>query len=245
MPLPPDALRVLEANLSRLRERIGAAAQRVGRDPGQIAILPATKYVGAEVHRLLHRTGLHDFAENTVQAVEAKRRALVDLEDVRWHLIGHLQRNKTARALKLVSTIHSLDSVRLAREIGAQVRARGLPVPGVYVEVNISEERQKTGLPPGELRQLLGVLRQDDILPDWQRDLRGLMAMAPYSEDPEAARPYFRKLRELRDALLRDGLLPQGAGLSMGMSADFPVAVEEGATVVRIGSALFEGLVAS
>jgi hypothetical protein len=215
---------LIRRKLARVRSDIEGAARRVGRAPDEVAILPVTKSVGPETIRLLHQAGLRDFAESRVQRGAALARELAGLEGARWHLVGHLQRNKVRRALEVFHSIHSLDSARLADEIAAAAAGR-LP-PDLYVEVNVARAAQ-----------LLEHLRAQKALP-----LRGLMAMAPYSHDPEASRSYFQRLRGIRDERVRRGLLPAGAGLSMGMSADFAVAVEEGATVVRIGSLLFEGL---
>jgi len=221
---------------------INAAAGRAGRNSEEVSLVAVTKYVDAEVNRLLYRAGVRDFGESTVQGADAKRQQLEDLPDARWHFIGHLQRNKVARALQFASTIHSVDSVRLVREIGEQGKKSGWTVPGLYVEVNVGSEARKTGLPPADLRELLEMLRDGEVVSSWEREVLGLMTMAPYSDNPEDARPFFHKLSELRDTFSQEGLLPEGAGLSMGMSGDFPVAIEEGATVVRIGSVLFDGL---
>ena len=236
----PRAARIrLEANLARCREAIARAARRAGRDPAGVALVAVTKYAGVDAVRLLHSLGLRDFGENTVQGAESKIEAARNLEGARWHMIGHLQRNKVPRALQLFASIHSIDSRRLAREVAAQAAKRSLPVPGLYVEVNLGGEDQKTGLAESGLRELLAALLADGSLAP---RVLGLMAMAPYGPDAEAARPVFRRLRELRDAAAREGLLPSTAGLSMGMTSDLEVAVEEGATVVRVGSMLLEGL---
>jgi pyridoxal phosphate enzyme (YggS family) len=234
------ALEQIESNLRRLREQMARAAAGAGRAAGDVALMAVTKYVGPEIVRLLHKAGLRDFGENTVQQGCAKRQALADLEGARWHLIGHLQRNKVSRALESFHSIHSVDSERLLAEIGLQASRRSLPAPPLYIEVNVSREPRKTGLPEEALRGLLRFVGQENSLP---RDcVKGLMTMAPYSTDAEEARPWFRRLRELRDSLVREGLIPEGAGLSMGMSGDFAVAIAEGATVIRIGSYLVEGL---
>jgi pyridoxal phosphate enzyme (YggS family) len=234
--LAPDAAARLRANLERVASRIHEAALRARRDPAGVALVAVTKYVDPAVVRLLHEAGVRDFGESTVQRADSLRACLADLSGVRWHLIGHLQRNKAARALSLFASIHSVDSERLVREIGTQSRKRSLAAPSLYAEVNLTGEAAKTGLEPGNLRGVLSVIRDEGL------SASGLMTMAPYEEDPEASRPIFRRLRALRDELARERLLPAGAGLSMGMSGDFTVAVEEGATSVRIGSALFEGL---
>ena len=243
-PNEESVFEALRANLQRVHQDIARAADRSGRDPASVTLLAVTKYVDIERVRLLCRAGAEygavDIGENTVQNLRAKSQALADVEGIRWHLIGHLQRNKVAHALRIVSSIQSVDSERLLREVGAQARRLELPVPDLYVEVNVAHEDRKTGLPPEGLRDLLRLAQDEEVLPGGQ--VRGLMAMAPWSDEPEDSRPHFRHLREMRDALLEEGLLPPAAGLSMGMSGDFQVAVEEGATVIRVGTVLFEGL---
>lgn len=234
-----DASRRLEANLARCRQVIAAAARRAGREPSDVSLLAVTKYAAPEMIRLLHALGVRDFGENTVQGAEEKMAALGGLEGASWHMIGHLQRNKVSKALQLFETIQSLDSERLALEISMQAARRSLPVPELYVELNLAGESRKTGLPEEQTRSVLASLREESLLAP---RVRGLMTMAPHGEDPESSRPVFRRLRQIRDELVRDALLPKHAGLSMGMSGDLAVAVEEGATVVRIGSMLFESL---
>jgi len=239
----------IRENLERLAKLMAEAAARGGRDRDAVRLLAVTKYAEPKWVRALHRAGVRDFAENTVQRGVAARESYSDLAGARWHLIGHLQTNKVARALSTFESMHSLDSIRLAREISAQARRRSLPVPDLYVEVNVAADPRKTGLPADGVAGLLETARAEDLFPDatTRGGIAGLMAMAPApapGEPPgaaESARPHFRRLRELRDQLVRSGLLPEGAGLSMGMSSDLLVAIEEGATVVRIGSALFEG----
>lgn len=231
------SLEVLRENLRSVREDMSTAAGRAGRSPESIELLVVTKYVGTEVMRRLYDLGIRDFGENRVQPALRKVEALKDIGDLRFHFVGHLQRNKAGKAVEAFSSIHSLDSARLAAELESRLRARGLEAPDLYVEVNISGERQKTGLPPEGLTELLEVLAK---CPRLHRRLRGLMGMAPYNPDPEAARPSFRHLRRLRDAMRERRLLPPDAGLSMGMSSDFQVAIEEGATVVRVGSRIYE-----
>jgi hypothetical protein len=239
--LAPDALERIRENLLACRREIEDTARRSGRDPSSISLMAVTKYVGPSVIRLLYQAGGRDFGESTVQSGCARSQELSELEGASWHLVGHLQRNKVPRALSSFKSIHSIDSLRLSQEILAQAEKNSLPLPELYAEVNISREPQKTGLAEGELRSLLAALRSSPLFSRWA----GLMGMAPHGESAESARPYFRRLRELRDALSREGLLPERAGLSMGMSADYAVAVEEGATVVRIGSCLFQGVLAA
>jgi hypothetical protein len=240
--LAPDPLARLKRNLARCRSRIAAAAARAARAPESVSLVAVTKYVDGDVMRLLHEIGVREFGENRVQDGVAKRAQLADLADARIHLIGHLQRNKVKRALEAFASIHSLDSQRLAEEIERRleesaVAAGARPPPRLFIEVNVAGEASKTGLPAGALDDLLASIAG---LPRVRAALSGLMAMAPFSADPEDARSCFRRLRELRDSAIAGGRLPAGAGLSMGMSSDFEVAIEEGATVVRVGSALYE-----
>lgn len=249
-----SALDLLRANIESCRAEIAAAARRAGRDPSEITLLPVTKYLPADVFPLLHRLGFSAFGESRVQRVSALRNELADLPGVdlpdgalpefEWHLIGHLQRNKVARALELFASIHSVDSLRLARELASQANARQSPLPPLYVEVNVSREAGKTGLPEDEVASILELFASDEGLGDLSPEplVSGLMTMAPQNADPDEARPYFRRLRELKDTYVQRGLLRAGAGLSMGMSGDFQVAIEEGATVVRVGSGLYSGL---
>jgi len=242
------SLRVLEGNLEEVRGRILASCERAGRPPGSVSLLPVVKSVGPEVVGLLHRLGIRDVAEGTVQGALEKAERLSGLEGLRWHLVGHLQRNKARKAVRLFASIHSLDSPRLARRLEEEIGGAGEgppagpPVPLLYIEVHNGVDATKAGVPSGEIEAFLAEVRD---CPRVAARIAGLMILAPYSEDPEAARPHFRRLREMRDHLVSGGLLAAGAGLSMGMSGDFPVAVEEGATVVRVGTRLFEGLPAA
>ena len=246
MTLDDPRRSILAENLKRCRDLMAGAAERSGRDRSGVKLFPVTKYVDASVVRLLHDLGERDFAERTVQRGDALRTELADLQGARWHLVGHLQRNKVARALEVFASIHSLDSLRLAQEIGSRARAGGSSLPDLFVEVNIGAEPRKTGLPLEEVRNLLSALVRIFPSADGVPPVAGLMTMAPLPPQGapagEAARPVFRKLRELRDELVSERLLAPGAGLSMGMSGDFEAAIEEGATVVRIGSMLYEGL---
>lgn len=226
----------LGRRLEALRREIAAAATRARRAPEDVELVVVTKYVETDVVRILHGLGVRDFGENRVQELDRKADALADLEGIRFHFLGHLQRNKVKRAVGLMSAFHALDSVRLLEELEERVAEHGGPAPATWVEVNVAGEEQKTGLPLEELPRLLRAVAGTRHV---RAALRGLMTMAPYSERPEDARPVFRRLRELRDRGEADGLLPRGAGLSMGMSQDFPLAIEEGATVVRIGSRLY------
>jgi hypothetical protein len=212
----------LAANLQRVEARLAAACARAGRPRAAVTLVAVTKTVPVEVAAELAALGVRDLGENRPQELWRKAEAL---KDVRWHLIGHLQRNKVERTLPLVHRIHSVDSLRLLEAIDAAGPAE------VLLEFNCSGEASKGGFAPSEapvLRDALPRLKQARVV--------GLMTMAALEDDPERCRPTFQALRRLRDEL---GPLPE---LSMGMSNDFEVAVEEGATLIRIGTALFEGL---
>jgi len=225
----------LADNLVHIRRRITEAAERSGRSAESVSLVAVTKSVAVEQTRELALAGCLDLGEGRPQELWSKAPALADLE-VRWHLIGHLQRNKVDRTLPLVSMIHSVDSLRLLRAIDTAAAALGRTMP-VLLEVNISGDAAKHGFSPAEMPERLA-----EAAACTHVQIRGLMAMAGLDGDADRARRDFRNLRELCDRL-RD--LPGGAGLgelSMGMSGDFEAAVEEGATIVRIGSALFEGI---
>ncbi len=218
---------VIEQRLAELEARIAAAAHRSGRKREDVTLVAVSKTFPIEAIRAAYEAGLRDFGENYVQEFERKRAELGVLPGARFHLIGHLQSNKARRAAQLFDSIHTVDSARLARRLdeAAAVRPGGrLPV---MIEVKLSPEESKSGAAPEELDALIEQVRACPHL-----ELTGLMTMPPFFEQAEASRPYFRRLRELAH---RYGL----AQLSMGMSHDFEVAIEEGATHVRIGTALF------
>ena len=235
-PASDRAVRIRE-NLSRVRERIAAAAAKCGRPAESVRLVGVTKYVDAAAARLLVEAGVKELGESRPQELWAKAAALADVKP-HWHLIGHLQRNKVARTVPLWPVIHSADSMRLLEEISRV--AHGLRVPAdVLLEVNVSGDATKHGFQPAELEP---VLPQIEKLPSLF--VLGLMTMAAREGDLERARRDFAALRELRDRLAVN--CPQRVALnelSMGMSGDFEVAIEEGATIVRVGSALFEGVV--
>ena len=219
-----------------MRENVAGACRKVGRQPEDVTLVAVTKTVSADVARALAQAGALDLGENRVQELEAKAEALRDLP-IRWHMIGHLQRNKVRKALPIAQLIHSLDSLRLAQEINEQAAKLGRKAR-VLIEVNMSGEASKFGLPPGELERLLRAMSPLEHVV-----VEGLMTMPPIAADPQMSRPYFRRLRELRDAASKEKRPNMDLRhLSMGMSQDYPVAVEEGATFVRIGTALFKGL---
>ena len=221
----------LQTILERVQGRITAACERVGRDPSEVEIVAVTKTHGAEVVNEAWRAGLRIVGENKVQEAAWKKPASVSGPS--WHLIGHLQGNKVRHALELFDVIHSVDSAKLADRINLIADELGLQ-PHILLEVNVSGEKSKSGMKPEDVEPTVR-----HILANCPRlTLEGLMTMAPFSENPEDARPYFRRLREMRDGIetkLNIGL-PR---LSMGMSGDFEVAVEEGATWVRLGTVLF------
>ena len=224
------ALGALSARLTEVRSRIAAAAARAGRDPAGVRIVAVTKGHPLAAAREAWAAGLADLGENRVQEALAKMDAWQE-PPVRWHLIGHLQRNKVKQAVGRFTLVHSLDSVRLADALEEVAAARGL-VQEVLVEVNVAGEAQKSGCPPGEVQALV---ERAAALPHLR--LKGLMTMAPLTDDAAVQRRTFAGLRELGLRLAVDGLrLPE---LSMGMTNDFEAAVEEGATMVRLGTALF------
>jgi hypothetical protein len=234
---PPVDL--LAQNLAACRAEVEAAAQRSGRSAQEVAIVVVTKYVDAGFVRLLGELGVRDFGESRVQEAERKASAFASVKGARLHLVGHLQRNKAKQAVGAFSAVHSLDSLRLAQEIEARIETAPCRLEHLYVEVNTARLPERTGIAEDQAAELLSfIARSARLAPR----MCGLMCMAPYDADPESSRPHFRRLRELRDQFTDSGLMPRGAGLSMGMSADFSVAVEEGASVVRVGTRIFAGV---
>ncbi len=222
------------ANLESVRRRMAEAARRSGRTAEAVRLIAVTKTVGPETIRVLTAAGHRDIGENRAQQIRDRAAELADL-DVRWHMIGHLQRNKVKYVVPRCAMIHSLDSARLAEEISKRARAADI-LATCLLEVNVSGEEAKWGVPPEEAPALA---TQAAALPGVH--LAGLMAMAPFTDDPETTRPVFAALRELRERINREADLAEPlAELSMGMTQDFEVAIEEGATIVRVGSALFE-----
>lgn len=207
------------------------AARRSGREPGAVTLLAVTKGFGAEVARDAFALDLVDLGENRVQEAEGKIAAIG--AGPRWHLIGHLQTNKAKRAVQLFEAIHSVDSLRLAEELARRAAAEGRTLR-CYVEVRTTDETTKAGVAPGEAHALIA--RMKSLA---QLRVAGLMTLGPLHGGPEGARSSFLELRRLRDEGIERGVLDANAGLSMGMSDDFEIAIEEGATIVRIGSALF------
>ena len=211
-----------QERLLDVQNRIEHAAGRAGRDPAGILLLAVTKVFPSSVIHQAYAAGLRDFGENYVQEFEGKAPDVQTLEGARFHLIGHLQSNKSKKAAELFQVIQTVDSSKLARRLNDSGRSLE-----VMLEVKLSEEQAKEGAAPDALPELIAAVRECPNL-----KLTGLMTMPPWSDDPEAARPYFRRLRELGERLA----VP---GLSMGMSHDLETAIEEGSTCVRVGTALF------
>jgi pyridoxal phosphate enzyme (YggS family) len=218
-------------NLERVRERIADACGRAGRSEADVALMAVSKMHPAEAIVEAHAAGMRLFGENRVQEWQEKSQALAELGGIEVHLIGPLQSNKTARAAELFQAVDTVDSLKIATRLNAAAAALNKKLP-ILIEVKLSHEESKHGIGAGELAGLLGEIAALESLV-----AVGLMTVPPWSEDAEVARPYFRELRRLRDASLAAcGTLTQ---LSMGMSNDFGVAIEEGSTCVRIGTALF------
>jgi len=224
----------LAERFADVRNRLEIAARRSHRSPEEITLIAISKTQPTEIVRTGLELGITDFGENRVQEAEGKI-AEVGRNAARWHLVGHLQANKARRAVSLFDLIHSLDAASLAQRLDRLCVTEGREELPVLIQIDLGGEETKTGVDPRKLPELL------DALNDCKRlRLRGLMTLPPYFEDPECARPYFKTLRELRDDLQLDGRFGERTGeLSMGMSHDFEIAIEEGATMVRVGSAIF------
>lgn len=221
----------IASNLARVRERVARAAERAGRRAEEVTIIAVSKTFPAEAIRAAYEAGLRHFGENRVQEWESKRAAVSQLDAI-WHLIGHLQSNKSRRAAYLFHRVDSVDDLSLAKRLDAAAAAEGKNLP-VLIEVRLGDEATKTGVAEDDLPSLAA-----SIAPFAHIDLLGLMTIPPLFDDPESVRPYFRKLRGLRDDVSRrlGRKLPV---LSMGMTHDFEVAIEEGATEIRVGTAVF------
>lgn len=234
--------------LRTVRDRIDRAAEAVGRRPGEVRLVAVSKLQPVEAIREAYAAGVRDFGENYVQELVRKSELLADLEDLRFHLIGHLQTNKAKAIATRVSVVHSLDSVRLVEELGKRLGA--VPVPegrrwsaangggfspsaalAVLIEVNVGGESQKSGCPPEAAAEVLAAIQG-------QSSLRavGLMTVPPFFDDPDRSLPYFERLSRLRDEIADRTLLPE---LSMGMTLDLEQAIRAGATIVRVGTAIF------
>lgn len=217
----------LEENLKTIRERIVDAAKRGGRDPGEIKLVAVSKTHPTSVLREGIDSGISVFAENKVQEAESKIEEL-GRDGIEWHLIGHLQSNKARKAVQLFDVFHSLDSIELARRLERICIEEGRNEFPVLIQVDLAGEESRSGITADELPNLIDYLKTCERL-KWI----GLMILPPFFDDPEATRPFFKQLRELRDRVIPSG------ELSMGMSHDFEVAIEEGATIVRVGTAIF------
>ena len=212
--------------LSRVRAQLAEASARCGRAPGSVRLIAVSKFQPSAAIRAAYQAGQRDFGENYVQELQQKAAELADLRELRWHMIGHLQRNKARVVAPIATLVHTVHSVELAQELDK--RARGLEV---LVEVNVGGEAQKSGCAPEALPQILNALASAQNLV-----LRGLMCVPPHTEDPSGARPYFDELVRLRELHGGAQQLPE---LSMGMTADLEHAVAAGATMVRVGTAIF------
>ena len=226
----------IAANISSIRERITAAAHQADREPGDVTLMAVSKTQPPERIREAHNAGITVFGENRVQEFAGKIEALADLRAAEWHMIGHLQTNKAAKTAELFSAVDSVDSLKLAQKLDAAARTLGRKLD-VLIEINVGREAAKSGVAPDSpaLEELLKAAPRLEALL-----FRGLMTVPPFTDDPEGARPYLRKLRELRDTIAARKL-PSIVmhELSMGMSHDFEVAIAEGSTCVRVGTAIF------
>ena len=223
-------------NIARVQAKIHAAARQAGRTDNEIALMAVSKTHPPERIQEAYAAGLRLFGENRVQEFTGKAAALSNLKDADWHLIGHLQTNKANKAAELFAAVDSVDSVKLAQKLDNAARDLGKRLP-VLIEINIGDETAKSGIAPGseELERLIAEAENLDHL-----EFRGLMTIPPFTEDPGGARPYFRKLRELRGQIAsrKPPRMPMEM-LSMGMSHDFEIAIEEGSTCVRVGTGIF------
>jgi PLP dependent protein len=226
----------ISLNIAEVQQRIATATRRAGRQAHNVVLMAVSKTHPAERIREAYAGGIRVFGENRVQEFAGKAASLLDLSDAEWHMIGHLQSNKVAKAAELFGAVDSLDSVKLADRLNAAAEKENKKIP-VLIEMNLGGEESKSGITPESryLEDLLLAAPRFEAL-----EFRGLMTVPPFSDDPENARPYFRRLREIRDAIARrkrPGISIDV--LSMGMSHDFEVAIEEGSTCVRVGTAIF------
>ena len=226
----------IAANISSVKDRIAFAARRAGRNAADIALMAVTKTQPAERIREAYEAGQRLFGENRVQDFATKAGALQDLHAAEWHMIGHLQNNKASRTVELFSAVDSVDSLKLAERLNAAASKLSRKLD-ILIEINVGGEAAKSGVPPDSaaLEELVRAAPRLEALV-----FRGLMTVPPFTEDPQGARPYFRQLRELRDTIAARKLPAIAMDqLSMGMSHDFEVAIEEGSTCVRVGTAIF------
>jgi pyridoxal phosphate enzyme (YggS family) len=224
----------LKARLDEVRRRIAEAAQRTNRKPEEIKLLPVSKMHPVEILREAIAVGINCFGENKVQEAEDKI-AELGRDGLEWHLIGHLQANKARKAVKLFDVLHSLDSIELAERLERICKEEERAELRVLVQVDLAGEETKSGIPESELPQLIEFLQGCRYL-----KFEGLMIVPPYFENAEDVRPSFRRLREIRDKLNGEKVFANGTGeLSMGMTHDLEIAIEEGATMIRVGTAIF------
>jgi PLP dependent protein len=227
---------LISENIARVREQIAAAARRAGRRPEEVALMAVSKTFSPDRIREAYDAGIHLFGENRVQEFAGKSDAVRDLGEAEWHMIGHLQTNKAIKAAELFTAIDSVDSTRLAEKLNAAAQQLGKTLP-VLIEINLGGEAAKSGVAADakELEEMLQAAARLEHL-----DFRGLMTIPPLTEDPSVARSHFRRLRELHDQIAARKLTAvRLRTLSMGMSHDFEVAIEEGSTCVRVGRAIF------
>jgi PLP dependent protein len=225
---------LLAVRLADVRARVRAAAQKCGRQPDDVRLIAISKTHPASVIKQVCQLGATDFGENRVQEAEGK---IVEIgrEKVRWHLVGHLQANKARRAVNLFDVIHSVDSLDLAQRLDRLCVEESRESLPVLIQVDLAHEETKSGIEESELTHMV-----ENLGPLTRVKLIGLMTLPPFFDDPEQSRAFFRRLRELRDELNQRGAFGERTGeLSMGMTHDFEVAIEEGATMVRIGTAIF------
>lgn len=233
-PSNADIRAELEQNLAGVRERIAAACRRVDRRPDEVRLLPVSKTVDESRLRLAHEIGCHELGENKVQEARRKAESMADLQDLHWSVIGHLQTNKAKYVARFASEFQALDNLRVAEKLDLRLQTEGRSMD-VFIQVNTSNEQAKYGLEPDNVPAFIQQLPAFSSL-----RVRGLMTLALFSADEQQVRPCFVRLRELRDQLRNDA--PDGIeldSLSMGMSGDYEIAIEEGATVVRVGQAIF------
>jgi pyridoxal phosphate enzyme (YggS family) len=228
-----EPMKDIAARLAEIHRRIEAAACRSGRDPQSVRLIGVSKTVPAERIREAAAAGLRRFGENYVQEAGRKMASLLDLS-LEWHFIGHLQTNKSKLAVERFQWIHTVDRPSLARELDKRAGAQGKRLP-VLIQVHLGDEETKGGVAPEKLDDLFMEMQTMEWL-----DVRGLMAVPPYVDDPEGVRPFFQTLRRLLEKLRQSARHPERlTELSMGMSHDFEVAIEEGATLIRVGTSLF------
>ena len=232
----PETVMSIAEHIRDVEERIAGAALRAGRNPREISLIAVTKTVPPDRIREAYDAGVRLFGENRVQEFATKAQALADLKGTEWHMIGHLQSNKARAATELFHAVDSVDSLRLLERLNNVAKELGKRIP-VLIEINIGGEQAKSGVGPdsSEFERMLAASPSCEHL-----QIHGLMTVPPYNDDPEQSRPYFRRMGALRDEISSRKLpAVQLATLSMGMSHDFEVAIEEGSTCVRVGTAIF------